>query len=258
MPKSRIQLAQIRSGRSVGVNLTLVEGAIVEAASAGADVVVLPEATMSQEPDPRVVAEPLDGPFAQRVRELAASSGMLIVVGMWEQAGGRAHNALLITDGHDVDTAYRKRHTYDAYGFRESDLIAAGTEQVIVEHRGVRYGFATCYDLRFPALFTELGRAGAEVILVPASWGAGPGKVEQYDVLARARALDSQCFLLTCDQACTDDGTRQPLGVGHSQAVGPLGGRLAVAGEEPGALLVEVDTAEVVRARRILPTLQQG
>ena len=68
------------------------------------------------------------------------------------------------------------------------------------EVNGTTFGLATCYDVRFPALFTANARAGAQVNIVCASWGAGEGKAEQWDLLVRARAVDSTTFVVACGQ----------------------------------------------------------
>jgi deaminated glutathione amidase len=118
---------------------------------------------------------------------LPPSSGVVVIAGLFEPApGGRVHNTLLAT-GPGIDASYRKIHLYDAFGSRESDLVAPGKELVTITVQIVTIGLATCYDLRFADQFTALGRAGAELIVVPASWGAGPGKEEQWDLLTRAR-----------------------------------------------------------------------
>ena len=89
----------------------------------------------------------------------------------------------------------------DAFGFRESDTVAPGTEPVTLTVDGVTLGFATCYDVRFPELFRALADRGATAILLPTSWGAGEGKLAQWEVLVRARALDTGCWVLGCGQA---------------------------------------------------------
>ena len=66
----------------------------------------------------------------------------------------------------------------------------------MIEVAEVPVGLTTCYDVRFPGLYAQLGELGAEVIVVAASWGAGPGKVEQWQLLTRARALDSTAYLV--------------------------------------------------------------
>ena len=75
------------------------------------------------------------------------------------------------------------------------------TKPPVVTVDGVGVGVTLCYDVRFPYLYTELADRGASVITVSASWGAGPGKLDQWTLLARARAMDSACFLAAADQA---------------------------------------------------------
>ncbi|NAZ86711.1 nitrilase-related carbon-nitrogen hydrolase, partial [Kineococcus indalonis] len=163
-------------------------------------------------------------------------------------------NTLLVR-GAGVRASYDKVHLYDAFGFAESDTVEAGRGPVVVDVDGVGVGLATCYDVRFPGLFTALAERGASVVVVAASWGAGPGKVEQWELLTRARALDSTCFVLACGQADPGAPSAAPLGVGRSRAVGPLGQVLAQLGGEPGRLVVDLDPEEVRRAREVLPVL---
>ena len=95
--------------------------------------------------------------------------------------------------------------------------------------------------------------------MVPASWGAGPGKREQWDLLVRARALDSTTFVAACDQADPTtvgrDPGRAPTGIGASAVAGPLGAFVDQLGAEPGLLLVDVDLGEVDAARKVVPVL---
>ncbi len=123
---------------------------------------------------------------------------------------GRVRNTLLVT-GPGIDTSYDKIHLFDAFGFAESDSVDAGTSPVAFEVNGTVIGLATCYDVRFPALFTANARAGAQVNIVCASWGAGEGKAEQWDLLVRARAVDSTTFVVACGQGDPASiGCRQP------------------------------------------------
>ncbi|WP_375430475.1 carbon-nitrogen hydrolase family protein [uncultured Friedmanniella sp.] len=257
----RIALAQIVSGPVPAANLDVVARETASAVAQGAELVVFPEATMRCFGRNLVeVAESLDGPWATRVREIAADAGATVVVGMFTPAdGGRVHNTLLVT-GPEVETAYDKIHLYDAFGFAESDTVAPGEKPLVVEIGGVSVGLTTCYDLRFPGLYTALADAGAAVICVAASWGAGPGKVDQWQLLTRARALDSTSFILACGQADPTTVGEQlsgtaPRGVGHSVVVAPTGEVVATLGAEPGLLLVDVDVADVADVRRSLPVL---
>lgn len=257
----RIALAQIVSGPDPAANLELVAEQTRQAAEQGATLVVFPEATMRCfGRNLAEVAEPLDGPWASRVREIGAEAGVTLAVGMFTPAeGGRVHNTLLVT-GPDVEAAYDKIHLFDAFGFAESDTVAPGERPLLVEVGGVSVGFTTCYDIRFPGLYTTLADAGAAVICVAASWGAGSGKVDQWQLLTRARALDSTSFIAACGQA-DPAAAGEPLtgsaprGVGHSVVVSPTGEVVAALGADAGLLLVDLDTDAVAEARRTLPVL---
>ena len=256
----RIALSQIASTSDPQYNLTLIEDGARHAADAGAVLVVFPEATMCRFGEPLgPVAEPLDGPWAERVRAIAAGAGITVVAGMFTPADdGRVHNTLVATGG-GVEAAYDKIHLFDAFGFAESRTVAPGTKPVSITVGGVDVGLATCYDLRFPGLFQELAGGGATVVVVPASWGAGPGKREQWDLLVRARALDSTAFVAACDQAdpttVGGEAGRAPTGIGASLVAGPLGGVLDQLGAEPGLLVADLDLDAVDAARKAVPVL---
>src|SRR4029453_16102909 len=98
--------------------------------------------------------------------------------------------------GPGVDAHYHKFPLFDAFGFRESETVAPGTEPVVITVAGVNVGLTLCYVVRFLVLYTRLAELGAQVICVAASWGAGPGKVEQWKLLTRARALDCTSYLV--------------------------------------------------------------
>lgn len=255
----RVALAQILSTDDSGANLALVADAVARGAAAGAGLVVLPEATMCCFGVPlAAAAEPLDGPWATRVRDLARRAGVVVVAGMFTPDGDRVRNTLLAT-GPGVDASYDKIHLFDALGFKESATVAPGSATVTVEVDGVRVGLTTCYDIRFPELYQRLADDGAQVIVVAASWGAGPGKRQQWELLARARALDSTSYVVACGQADPVSVGRPvgaaPTGIGHSLAVSPLGDVMDSLGAAPGLLVVDVDPAEVTAARVALPVL---
>jgi len=255
----RIALAQVCSSTLPRDNLALLRSTLSDAV--GADLVVFPEATMASFATASAqVAEPLDGPFAEGVRALAAEFGTTIAVGMFTPAAaGRCRNTLLVT-GAGGEASYDKLHLFDAFGFAESEHVEPGERPVLVEVAGVTVGLAICYDLRFPDLFTHYARAGADLVVVGASWQAGPGKVDHWRTLARARALDATVFVAACGQAAPGASGREeraglPLGVGHSMLVGPDGRVLAEAGEAPAVLPAEVDPEAVRRVRSTLPVL---
>jgi len=260
----RIALAQILSGSDPAANLQLVREYTGRAADAGARLVVFPEATMCRFGVPLApIAEPTDGAWADGVRRIATDSGITVIAGMFTPAGdGRVTNTLIVAgpgSANGPSTHYDKIHLYDAFGFTESRTVAPGHEPVVVTVDGVRVGLSICYDIRFPALYTELARRGAQLIVVSASWGSGPGKLEQWTLLARARALDSMSYVAAAGQADPGDnptGSGAPNGVGGSLVVSPLGEVVASAGDRPQLVVADIDVHRVTEARDNIAVLR--
>ena len=258
----RIALAQILSGTEPAANLGLVEDYTRRAVDAGAQLVLFPEATMCRFGVPLgPIAEPLDGSWASGVRSIADRAGIVVVAGMFTPStDGRVANTLVAAGPGDgfTDTHYHKIHLYDAFGFTESRTVAPGHEPVVITVDGVDVGLTTCYDIRFPELYLELARRGAQVITVHASWGSGAGKLEQWTLLARARALDTTAVIAAVDQAYPGDeiAAAGPTGVGGSLVVSPTGAVLAAAGADPQLLVADIDLAAVESARDTIAVLR--
>ena len=172
---------------------------------------------------------------------------------------GRVCNTLLVA-GPGVDTSYDKIHLFDAFGFAESESVDAGTSPVVFELNGTVIGLATCYDVRFPALFSANARAGAQVNIVCASWGAGEGKAAQWELLVRARAVDSTTFVVACGQGDPASAGRgsagsAPTGIGYSMVVSPLGSPLVSLGSGPELAVIDIDPSVIPDVRAKLPVL---
>ncbi len=255
----RIALAQIRSGTDPSANLELVEDHTRRAAAAGAGLVLFPEATMARFGVAlHEVAEPLDGPWADGVRRIATDAGVTVVAGMFVPADdGRVTNTL-IAAGPDVDAHYDKIYLYDAFGFTESRTVAPGHEPVVITVDGVAVGLTLCYDIRFPELYVELARRGAQLLTVHASWGTGPGKLEQWTLLARARALDTGSFVAAVGQAYPGDEIAKvgPTGVGGSIVASPYGEVIDTAGADPSLLVTDFDPGAVQSVRDTIAVLR--
>ncbi len=258
----RIALAQILSGTDPSANLQLVREYAERAAAAGAKLVVFPEATMCRFGVPLgPIAEPVDGPWADGVRRIAADAGVTVIAGMFAPAGdGRVTNTLIAAGPGDQPlTRYDKIHLYDAFGFTESRTVAPGREPVVVTVDGVGVGLTTCYDVRFPALYTELADRGAR-----RSRCARPG------VRARANSSSGRCwpapgrwipgcYVAAAGQA--DPGgkisdSRAPTGVGGSLVASPFGEVVAAAGAQPELVIADVDLDKVAAARDNIAVLR--
>ncbi|MGW4241966.1 carbon-nitrogen hydrolase family protein [Nocardia sp. NPDC004722] len=241
-------------------NLTALRAAVKSASELGAKVVVAPEYSMfaTARLDDRVLAaaEPLTGPFVSGLRGIAAEFGVHVVAGVVESGGpdqpaGHVYNTLVVaTPDAGFATVYRKVHLYDAFGSRESDLLIAGPldqcQTFAVD--GIVFGLQTCFDLRFPEGIRRLAAAGAHVLLLPAQWIPGPGKVDQWTTLLRARAIENTMYVAAADQAA-------PRGAGTSMIVSPTGAVLAELGDQPGIATARVDLAHLTEVRTTNPSL---
>jgi deaminated glutathione amidase len=217
----------------------------------GADLVVLPEAFAREFGEPgsdlKADAEPIDGPFVTEVERVAKLRDTTVVAGMFEETADTPYNTVVVRGRAQLD--YRKIHLYDSFGYRESDVLAAGPiEPATFDLDGTTVGLMTCYDLRFPELARRLVDAGAEVIVVPAAWVAGPRKVDHWTTLLRARAIENTVFVVGVGQPA-------PRYSGHSMVVGPMGDVLVEGGDDHEIITAELDPAAVAEARRTNPSL---
>jgi predicted amidohydrolase len=266
----RAALVQLRSGDDPAANLPATEALIREAAAGGAALALTPECTNIVSAD-RARQQALLRPEAvdptlARLREVAAELGIWLVVGSLCLKGGRAdgrfvNRSFLVGPDGGVRARYDKIHMFDVTldggeSYRESAAYRPGEQAVVAEAAGVRLGLSVCYDLRFPHLYRDLAKAGAEVLAVPSAFTVPTGRAH-WHVLLRARAIETGCFVLAPAQSGAHEAQAGPprRTFGHSLAVAPWGEVIADAGEAVGVSFVEIDPAEVGRARSRVPSL---
>ena len=256
----RVALGQIPVSSVPAVNLDRVRDAAASAAAQGARLVVFPEGTQASfSVSLRAVAEPLDGPFCGGLADIARSAGIALIAGVFEPApDGRVFNTLV---GYDADgglaAVYRKIHLFDALGYRESDHVAPGNEAVVAQLAGLRIGFMTCYDVRFPELARTLAADGADLLVLPADWAAGLFKEEHWVTLVRARAIENTIWVAAAGQVPdpAEAATRAPTGIGRSMLVDPMGVVRMDLGPAAGLGTGDVDTDLTRSVRAVLPSL---
>ncbi|WP_406284389.1 carbon-nitrogen family hydrolase [Embleya sp. NBC_00896] len=198
-------------------------------------------------------AEGVHGPVAQAMARAARDAGVWLHAGSIIERGAddNLYNTSLVFDPDGaLRGTYRKIHRFGFTG-GEATLISRGTETAQVRMPWAEVGLATCYDLRFPELFRRILDAGAEVLVIPAAWPAR--RVEHWRVLARARAIENQMFVLACNVTGSQGG--QAMG-GHSMVIDPWGEIVAEAGAEQTVLTAEIDPALVAKTREDFPVLQ--
>jgi predicted amidohydrolase len=257
----RVALCQLPVSPDPAVNLARVREAMATAAGQRADLAVFPEATQARfGSDLRSLAEPLDGEFGTGLARAARAAGTALVAGVFEPApDGRVYNTAVAYDGTGaLVCAYRKIHLFDSLGERESALVAPGSQPVVADLAGVRTGFATCYDIRFPELTRALAARGAELIVVPSAWAAGLFKEEHWVTLVRARAIENTVWVAAAGQVPDPSSppTRAPTGIGRSMLVDPMGTVRADLGPWPGVTVAELDSAVTAQVRTVLPCLE--
>ncbi|MFI8963344.1 carbon-nitrogen family hydrolase [Streptomyces sp. NPDC053493] len=197
-------------------------------------------------------AEPLKGPTYEAMAAAARDAEVWLHAGsVVEAAAGALYNTSLVfsPDG-ELAASYRKIHRF-GFDKGEAVLMAAGEDPVTVDLPQLTVGVATCYDLRFPELFRGLLDAGAQAFVVPAGWPAR--RRAHWTLLARARAVENQAYVLACGTAGTHAGVEQ---AGHSIVVDPWGEVLAEAGPGEETLRVVLDPAKVTDTREQFPALK--
>jgi predicted amidohydrolase len=260
-----VACVQISGSSDVERNLRVTEALVRQAAAAGAVLVCTPEATTYLGPHDRKIqlAEPVDGPTHARLGALAAELGITLLIGSVAErhpSGQTAWNTSLVfgPDG-ALQATYRKVHLFDVdlrdtggVRFHESDTTARGEELAVVDTPVGRLGLSICYDLRFPELYRALVDRGAELLAVPSAFTLMTGK-DHWHALLRARAIETQSWVLAPAQwgAHDDKGLRRSYG--HSCIIDPWGTVVAECGDGEGFCIAPLPPDRVASVRRQIP-----
>jgi predicted amidohydrolase len=254
----KIAVGQFDAGADKSSNVEHIADLTRQAVKAGARLAVFPEGAMHTFGEPRddlrSAAEPLDGPFVDALMRLAYRVEITLVAGMFESIPGdeRVYNTAVVVHPRDgVIAAHRKRHLYDAFGDRESDRFKPGVDDPpLLDVEGFKTGLVIGYEIRFPAYIQALADRGADVLLVPAAWVAGPLKEEHWTVMTRARAMENTMYVAGAGMA----GVRY---CARSAVVDPLGVVQAGLAEGEGIAVADVSEERLARARARLPLVEQ-
>jgi predicted amidohydrolase len=256
---SRLAIAQIKSSTEKKENLAVARTLIDEAKDNGAQLIAFPEFLMAFSPGEQsaaelaALAESIDGPFVSALRTAAGASRTAVLATIYETCAipDRVFDTALWIDGDgNIAAVYRKLHLYDAFGFKESDKFHPGAD--IAEPvcwADARCGMMICYDLRFPEMARMLALGGADVLFAPSGWVRGDMKLDHWQTMIKARALENGCYVVAPDQTGN-------IYIGHSLVVDPFGRIVADMGEREGLEIVELGQDIVVEAREKLPLLK--
>jgi predicted amidohydrolase len=196
------------------------------------------------------------------VREAAARVGLWVALGslaISREDGRWANRSFAIDPTGEIRARYDKIHMFDVSlasgeSWRESAAYAPGEAVITIDDTPVgRLGLAVCYDLRFPALFEELGRQKCDAIAIPAAFTVPTGRAH-WHVLQRARAIEASAYVIAAAQVGEHEDGRRTYG--HSLAVDPWGEVLLdMGGDTPGLGFAELDPARIADVRAQLPSL---
>jgi predicted amidohydrolase len=221
----------------------------------GADLVLLPEVwnigyfAFDQY---KSQSETLEGETIACLAAKAKEHGMYIYAGSFiERDGEKLYNGTALLDRKgDICGHYRKIHLF-GIGSEERKYLSPGDKVTVCDTDFGKVGLSICYDVRFPELHRRMAAAGAEIILSCAAWPYP--RVENWLVLNQARAIENQCFYLTCGCAGSSSGKGF---IGRSMAVDPWGNIVTSAGEREIILQFDINPEDVAQCRGQLSFLK--
>lgn len=252
---------QFESVADVDENLRIVRELATQAADRGAELIVLPEASMydwnSTPTVLRDIAHAEGSRFFDAIQGIAQKEGLAIVAGGYtDSSEGRPYNRLIVADPNgEMLARYDKVHLYDAFGYRESDSVlpapidGAGQGLAVLPYRGFTLGLMNCYDLRFPELARALVEAGADVLLESSAFVAGPYKEMHWETLLRARAIENTSYVVASSQSPS-------RATGLSMVIDPIGLVASTCVQTQGIAIAELSRARLSEVRRELPLLE--
>jgi predicted amidohydrolase len=262
----RVAIIQMTSGPDREENLDFIAKQCALAAAQGVKLVLTPEnATLfaNREAYHHNAEVLCDGPIQQRLSDIAKQNQLTLVLGSMpictEQ--GVTTTTLVFSPVGECIAHYDKLHMFDVevadgHGrYRESDTFRAGAQIVTAETNIGTLGLSICYDVRFPELYKALRLAGADIIVVPAAFTAVTGKAH-WEILLRARAIETQCWILASGQTGTHPCGRQTWG--HSMVIDPWGQIHAQLHEQVGLLVTEIDLSQSQQVRQNMPLTQHS
>ncbi len=266
----KVALIQLNSSDDPEANLPATERLIRQAAAEGAELILTPEVTNIVSASRRVQNQRLaledDDATLTRLRDVTAELGIWLSLGSLALKSGDpdgrfVNRQFLIGPDGGIRARYDKIHMFDVElggeeSYRESKGYRPGEQAVSTDTPWGKLGLTICYDLRFPALYRSLAEAGAVILTVPSAFTVPTGRAH-WEVLLRARAIETGCFVLAAAQWGSHAASRGRVRetYGHSIAIDPWGRVLADAGEGVGVTHVTLDLDAVAQSRAKIPSL---
>lgn len=265
MAKIKVAVAQMTSINDLDANFQTCSGLVQEAAAAGVKLLSLPENFSfmgSKAGESLGIADDLSGPIMRRYCSLARESGIWLSLGGFQEKGlddkHLFNTQVLLDDLGNIRSCYRKMHLFDVDvpggpRFKESNFTTPGSELVVADSPVGRLGLTVCYDLRFPELYQQLRfRHNAQVLLVPSAFTTVTGEAH-WEILLRARAIETQCYVIAAAQAGKHNEKRESYG--DSMIIDPWGTVVARCPDRlsTGIAVAEIDPSLIDSVRMRMP-----
>jgi predicted amidohydrolase len=276
LKKHRVAVVQLVSTADVQQNLRAAANLIRQAATAGAELILLPENFAVLDGGPLSQYAEREGDdtalLQHFLKDQAQTNQVFVIAGTMPMAtrplragesevetirDGRVRPASLVYNPEgEVIARYDKMHLFDVQvedkqaQYSESKSFEAGDQVVLVDTPMGRIGLSICYDLRFPELYRRLLDGGAELLTVPSAFTKVTGEAH-WEVLLRARAIENQCYVLAANHGGVHNAMRETFG--HSMIVDPWGRILAEVEEGEGFACADIDLEALHELRAKMP-----
>lgn len=198
------------------------------------DLVIMPEFFSTSIDDKSMVNEPEDengGCVTEFLSGVAKKYNTNIVCGsVMEKSEAGLYNTSFVLDRNGKITGkYRKIHLFNYFGGNEGTYSISGDTPLVVDMDFARVGVTLCFDIKFPMLYRELIKQGAEIIVSPSAWSI-PKKAsakekeiftKTWQAMNICRATESLIYFVTSNLV----GATNPFveSIGNSMITGPMG-----------------------------------
>ncbi len=254
------------SGVLPATNVSEMIEAIEAAAQGGAAMYFAPEMSIminrSRDEARLHICEEAQTESIGRIAEVASRNDIWVHLGSLPVVHGAgpqlANRSIVISANGEIIARYDKIHLFDVdlksgESWRESSAYISGETPVIVDTPLGRMGLAVCYDMRFPDLFSAYAKAGVDIITLPSAFTVPTG-LAHWHTLLRARAIESECFVIAAAQCGAHEDGRETYG--HSLVVDPWGEVVLDMGSTPGLAFVDLNLDKIADVRQQIPVHQ--
>ncbi len=259
----KVGIAQLTSSDSIAANFNKIKNIVIGSQTEKPAIIFFPENSLFFRVGSAAVVQAvgLEDQIVQDLAALAKDFGVALHLTTAVREQGKVFNASIMIDvSGDTSIAYKKMHLFDIEltgqkAIRESDTFLHGATPSVTTFSGFKIGHSICYDLRFSELYSRYAKAGVDLIVVPSAFLVKTG-LAHWEVLLRARAIESQCYVIASAQAGVhrstfDNQTRETFG--HSMVVDPWGNIVAKIESGEGIFYAELSHDEIAKVRKQIP-----